>query len=250
MKLDFTVQKYEDLCRALTTKNVVTVESYLTHKPKSNFIILRHDVDRKLNNALKISKLENNYNIKSTYYFRVNGGLDAQIIREIKKLGHEVGYHYEILSKTNGNYEKAIILFEKELSQLRDICEINTICMHGSPASKYNNLTLWNKFDFKEYKILGEALLSISDVFYFTDSGHSWDRKNNLRDHLSGEIKPVKRIKNTDKLIDELSEKKNYYINTHPEHWASNYFEYVVNNSVNLVFNIGKNILAHSRAQQ
>ena len=34
-------------------------------------------------------------------------------------LGHEVGYHYEVLSKAKGDYEKAIQMFEQELNEFR-----------------------------------------------------------------------------------------------------------------------------------
>ena len=34
-------------------------------------------------------------------------------------MGHEIGFHYEVLAKNDGNFEKAIIDFEKELSLFR-----------------------------------------------------------------------------------------------------------------------------------
>ena len=39
---------------------------------------------------------------------------------KIHDLGHEIGYHYEVLSKANGDYEKAMKLFEQELSEFRN----------------------------------------------------------------------------------------------------------------------------------
>jgi len=45
-------------------------------------------------------------------------------------LGHEIGYHYEVLSKANGDYETAVELFEQELSEFRKITDVKTICMH------------------------------------------------------------------------------------------------------------------------
>ena len=37
---------------------------------------------------------------------------------------NEVGYHYEVLSKARGDYEKAIELFENELIEFRKICDV------------------------------------------------------------------------------------------------------------------------------
>ena len=44
--------------------------------------------------------------------------------------------------------------------------------MHGSPLSKWNDLDLWDNYDFKKYGILGEAFMSIDydNVDYFTDT--------------------------------------------------------------------------------
>ena len=49
---------------------------------------------------------------------------------------NEVGYHYEVLSKAKGDYEKAVELFEQELKEFRKIVDVKTICMHGSLLSR------------------------------------------------------------------------------------------------------------------
>ena len=83
------------------------------------------------------------------YYFRFKKGVyDPEIMTGIFNLGHEIGYHYEVLSETKGDSDKAIKLFEKQLSEFRQIIPVNTICMHGSPMYKWNELDLWNFHDF------------------------------------------------------------------------------------------------------
>jgi hypothetical protein len=79
--------------------------------PESNYIILRHDVDSRPGMALKMAELENRKDICSTYYFRFTKNIfDPGIIRRVSDLGHEIGYHYEVLSKAGGNFEEAIRL--------------------------------------------------------------------------------------------------------------------------------------------
>ena len=107
-----------------------------------------------------MAELEHELGIQSTYYFRVPYTFKPDIIGKIRGLGHEVGYHYEVLSKANGDYEKAVELFEQELNEFRKICEVKTICMHGSPLSKYDNRDLWTRYDFRDFGIVGEAYLS------------------------------------------------------------------------------------------
>jgi hypothetical protein len=80
----------------------LTIESYLTGKQNnSKFIVLRHDIDRRPGNALRMAKLEHELGIQSTYYFRFPYTFKPDIIGKIHDLGHEVGYHYEVLSKAN-----------------------------------------------------------------------------------------------------------------------------------------------------
>jgi hypothetical protein len=121
-KMDFTLSKYKELCLALLNSGYtpLTVESYLTGKQNnSKLIVLRHDIDRKTMNALRMAELEHELGIQSTYYFRIPYTFKPEMIRKIRDLRHEVGYHYEVLSKANGDYEKAVELFEQELSEVR-----------------------------------------------------------------------------------------------------------------------------------
>jgi len=119
---DFTLEKYKELCLALLDSGYtpLTVYSYLVpggQKKKNNkLVILRHDIDRKLGNALRMAELEQKLGIQSTYYFRFPYTFKPDIIGKMHDLGHEVGYHYEVLSKAKGDYEKNFVVrFKREL---------------------------------------------------------------------------------------------------------------------------------------
>ena len=67
-------------------------------------------------NALRMAELEHELGIQSTYYFRFPYTFKPDIIRKIQALGHEVDYHYEVLSKAKGDYEKNFVVrFKGEL---------------------------------------------------------------------------------------------------------------------------------------
>ena len=168
---DFTLEKYRELCKTLLDcgYSTRTIHDYLMQcESKSELnpaiAILRHDVDRKPYNSLKMAGLENSLGICSTYYFRYPYTFKPEIMRKIRDLGHEVGYHYEVLAKANGDTEKAIHLFEQELVAMREVCDIKTICMHGSPLSRYDNRDLWKHYDFRNFGVESEAYLSFQDV--------------------------------------------------------------------------------------
>lgn len=230
MSLDFTLSKYRELCDAISKSNIVTltVKDYITSQDLSdNFVILRHDVDRKLEHALKMAKIENEYNITSTYYFRtISDVFKPDIIKAINNMGHEVGYHYEVLDKADGDFDKAIKIFEEELGEFRKICDVKTVCMHGNPLSKWTNKDLWKKYGFKDFGIIGEPYLSIDyeKVFYLTDTGRAWNKlKFSVKDVVDKSTNHlVEKIKNTDDIINLIEYEKldQICILTHPNRWS------------------------------
>jgi hypothetical protein len=241
---DFTMAKYEELCRSLLGAGYipVTVHQYLIDPPGCKTVVLRHDVDRKPQNARKMAELEHALGIVSTYYFRYPKTFIPEIIKDIHALGHEVGYHYEVLAKAGGDYEKAIGLFARELAEFREICDVQTICMHGSPLSRYDNRDLWKVYNFREFGIVGEAYLSMAgnDLRYFTDTGRNWGGKHSLRDAMQG-AEPVP-METTDDLIQWISTAgdEKLYMTVHPERWARNEIEWAAGSIKDQVMNMGK----------
>jgi len=226
--VDFTVSKYEELIKRVNAAKIPVygILDWMTNQPERG-IFIRHDVDRNPKNSLEVAKLESDLGWKTTYYFRiVSASYNEEIINEIAGLGHEIGYHYEDLSLANGDYEKAIQLFNDHLSKLRTLSEIKTVAMHGRPLSKYDNRHLWNKYKVKDYGLHGEAFLDIdySNVFYFTDTGRNWIMdKNNLRyKTLSRNVE--KMIRSTDDLIEFMTSQptEKFALITHPERWSDN----------------------------
>ena len=251
--LDFTLNKYQELCQViLKNYKIFTVFDYLTQKPDGNIAVVRHDIDRKIMNSLYMAQREHAMGIHSSYYFRYPYTFKPDIIKKIRDLGHEIGYHYEVLSKAKGDYKKAITLFQSELQAFRKICPIDTICMHGSPLSKYNNRDLWNVYDYQSYGISGEAFLSFeqknTDIHYLTDTGRTWSGKHTLRDVIkteSAEVDPVS-LESTDDLMQWLGQgtRKKLYLTVHPERWSSNVGEWLVWSFLDFGMNGGKRVLA------
>lgn len=252
MNLDFTYKKFYELCRSVENNYpTVTIAEYLSsNNMPDRFIIMRHDIDRKPKNSLHMARIEKDLGIVATYYFRMNSNVFLpEIIRDIENMGHDIGYHYETLGKSKGNYEEAIEIFKYELSEFRKICKIKTICMHGGPLSKYDNRDLWKVYEFKDFDILGEAYLSIgNDVNYFSDTGRSWNSKNNMRDFMLNKKENIT-VDTTDDMIDLINCNKvnRLYITSHPERWSSGKIEWCSNYAKDFAFNVGKKVLVSVR---
>jgi hypothetical protein len=198
---DFTIRQYKALIDTLRSKGFLflTFKYYLEKEIKdldnSQVIILRHDVDAKPQNSLAFARLQHEAGIAGTYYFRaVSQSWDADIIKEIHDLGHEVGYHYESLTTCNGKIEEAYDDFRRNLEKLRKLTPVQTICMHGSPRSRFDSKDLWKHYDYQSLGIIGEPYFDLSfgsefnhpktpntkhqtpnKFFYLTDTGRRWD---------------------------------------------------------------------------
>ncbi len=104
MPLDFTLSKFRSLCSAVAQHYpTLTLAEYFQGKDlPSCFAMMRHDIDRKPENALFTAWIEAESGIRATYYFRRYGSaFRPEIMKEIEGMGHEVGYHYEVLGKAN-----------------------------------------------------------------------------------------------------------------------------------------------------
>ncbi len=194
---DFTLDTYRALLVSLRDAGYVfiTVEQYFSYvhtgtleKAGPRCVVLRHDVDRCPESSLRIAQMEHGLGIRSSYYFRIVPCSNRpDVIRSIVALGHEIGYHYEDLSSARGNMAEAIVRFENNLAYLRTFYPVRTICMHGSPMSKWDGRDLWKEYDYKHFGIIGEPYLDIDygRMFYLTDTGRCWDGyKVSVRDKI------------------------------------------------------------------
>jgi hypothetical protein len=228
--------------------NFITMNEYLTAGGRlpEHFILMRHDIDKSAKNALRIALIEEEFGIRATYYFRtIKKTFVPEIIQDIEKMGHEIGYHYEVLSRAKGDLGKAIKLFEKDVNKFKNICNLKTICMHGSVLSRHDGRDMWKYYDFRDFGLTGEAYLSVGkDLNYFTDTGGSWNSKNNLRDRIPGKVEYIS-AETTDDLIEliESNQINNFYITLHPNRWKSNTFNWSIWRLQELVMNSGKKVL-------
>ncbi len=177
---DFTLKSYQTLVKALQDAgyHFLTFEELVTAPIEGKTVVMRHDVDELAENALKMALLEHKLGIRATYFFRIVKQSNVpEVIRQIAALGHEIGYHYEDLSLAEGDEEKAMASFTRNLAYFREYYPVRSVCMHGSSTSKYDNRLLWEDRQFSDYGLVGEPYLSVdfNQVFYLTDTGYAWD---------------------------------------------------------------------------
>ena len=238
--MDFTLKKYREL--------LIALKGY-------GDVLLRHDVDLKPQNSLQTARIEHELGWKATYYFRaVPESWDEDIIRKIASLGHEIGYHYESLTTCDGNVDAAYSDFCMNLEKLRSIVPVKSICMHGSPRSKWDSKDIWKKYDYHDSGIDFEPYFDVdfSSTFYLTDTGRRWDGYNvSVRDKI-----PVYQDEwvskglvyhSTDDIIKAIhqgSMPRKIMVTTHPQRWTDNKVSWLQELVMQTAKNFVKRIIA------
>ena len=260
--IDFTCKTYRSLLSAIQSAGYAffTFEDWCDGNAQGRYVILRHDVDLKAENSLAIAGIEDEMGIRATYYFRiVPQSNQPEIIKSIANLGHEIGYHYEDLSLFQGDTEKSIEHFKIQLSYFRQFYPIRTVCMHGSPTSKWDNRDLWKTYNYRDYGIIGEPYFDFlnksainPEITYLTDTARMWDgEKYNLRDkidalHSARKIvrDDVYLIHSTFDFINRLKSRSTsdiIMITTHPQRWSNKAVEWIFE----LIMQTMKNFIKH-----
>jgi hypothetical protein len=165
--MQFTYDSYKRVIDALRA-NGYTIGRY-TDDVGGKFAILRHDVDLSLDKALSMARFEYELAAKSTYFFLLssvfyNLASDSGVrtVREISKMGHTVGLHFDEAKYYNKEgYDPSFESHVKqEVGLFRDITgiEVDSFSMHqpskvaidanhviGGLANAYSN-TFMNDF--------------------------------------------------------------------------------------------------------
>lgn len=232
MSKDFTLSIYQKLLESAIAAGyeLTTFQAfYKNQTTKEKVFILRHDVDKLPFNSVDTAKVQSDLGVKGTYFFRVvKESFDPKAIEAIRDLGHEIGYHYEDMALCNGDFEVSIAHFEKWLAKFREFYPVKTICMHGSPMSRWDNRDLWTKYDYRKYDIIAEPYYDVDfkQVFYLTDTGRRWDGgKVSIRDKVDSGFNLS--FSSTHQLIDAFEQDKMPKVvmqNIHPQRWSNNSF--------------------------
>ena len=146
--------------------------------------------------------------------------------------------------------KSAYELFVENLCKFREIVPVTTICMHGSPLSRYDNREIWQKYDYRDLGIIGDAYLDIdfNRVAYFNDTGRRWNGAEvSIRDKVSGPFQF--NLKTTEELIRAIPQfPDQVMITVHPQRWNDAFLPWAGELLLQNAKNIIKRILVKTSA--
>lgn len=141
-----------------------TIASLRDQAPQRGSLFLKHDVEARVDRALRMAKIEAEAGHAATYYVQgdlVSGAQDQ--LRQIASLGHEVTYHYDVLDACDGDYDAAREEFDRYLTEFADLdCVVTTVCPHGNPTK--NRVGWHSNKDFFRNSAVREAYPEVIDI--------------------------------------------------------------------------------------
>jgi hypothetical protein len=244
--VDFTLRQYKKLLEALKHKEFqFQVFEEFIFSSNDRAVVMRHDVDRCPEMALKMAETEHSCDVRASYHFRISSvSGNPQIIRAIAQMGHEIAYHYEDLSREARVYpsgdkrlNEAFISFKRNLDSLRQFFPVKVISMHGDPSQPVDNRDLWNHFSYRSEGVICEPYLDIDfeSVLYLTDTGRRWNGSStNFRDKVpegkgtvSGIVNNYRTTCDIIGAIESGGINKRIILNAHPQRWTDSWWPWL-----------------------
>ncbi len=137
--MKFTYQSYRDLLFLLRNEGYA-VRGYHDYKGSSRCVILRHDIDNSLEQAVQLAELEAAEGMHSTYFvllrtdfYNVASKAGQEALRHILALGHEIGLHFdEAFYSPPLQFGEMVQNIIKECGLLSALLEtaVSTVSMH------------------------------------------------------------------------------------------------------------------------
>lgn len=239
----FLYNKWDEFCRQLKESgfNSIPACEVLEHRYNKQFVVLKHDVETKPKNALKLARIEEKYAQRGSYYvqaYLLNKYNNIKILKKIQNMGHEVTYHHDVMDSCNGDLKQA----EQEFELNREKFETNgflvkTVCQHGNPImNRVNYNSNRDFFRSKEIELKHPNICDImvnlkkrtnTDYIYISDAGYGWkiifDPETN--DITNSDDKNIS-LKRLSESIDILNKGNSLIISTHPHRWCSSFVYY------------------------
>jgi hypothetical protein len=123
-------------------------------------VIVLHDVDYDIHGAKTFVAIERKLGIRSTFFLRPDADYFTQSIpyfQNLERQGWKIGYHYDVLSRSNNNYTQARLLFIAQLTLMRAFFNITMTRAHGDDYNytthniNFYNATLWHSLGLQDF---------------------------------------------------------------------------------------------------
>lgn len=171
--MEFTFPAYRGLVSLLRERGY-EFRGYHDYADASRCVILRHDVDQSLSQAVRLAELEAEEGVRSTWFvllrtefYNVFSKAGTEALRYIRSLGHEIGLHFDEASYAPAlEPDEVVQNIVKECGLLSALLEtrVSTVSMHRPSKSTLEAdfqipgiVNSYGKTFFRDFKYLSDS---------------------------------------------------------------------------------------------
>ena len=231
----FFYKNWEKFCAFISESGISTLRAcdVLDGEKPQQFVIFKHDVETNPRKALRLAEIESDHGIVGSYYvqaYLLDNPENIHYLKEIRKMGHEVSYHYDVLDANNGDFAMAREEFKRYFEKFESFgFLVRTVCQHGNPVM--NRIGYTSNRDFFRDQKVQEEYEGIADIvvnfkqetgakyLYVSDAGYSWklisNPENNDRDKSQADIL----IDGFQGIKELILDGNSLIVSTHPHRW-------------------------------
>lgn len=171
--MNFTYGSYRNMLSLLRERDY-TVRNYHNYEAAPRFVILRHDVDQSLSQAVRLAELEAEEGVSSTWFvllrtdfYNVASRDSLEKLRRIQSLGHEIGLHFDEASYVPALDPDGLVQsIIKECGLLSALLEteVSTVSMHRPSKTTLEAdyqisgiVNSYGKTFFRDFKYLSDS---------------------------------------------------------------------------------------------
>lgn len=239
----FVYKKWSRFCKKLADAGIKSIPANEVDENTQGYCVLKHDVETDVKKAFKMALIEKREGHRGTYYvqaYLLKSESNIALLTEMKNMGHEISYHYDVMDSCKGDIDKAIAEFEdNRILFEKNGFEIRTLCQHGNPIIERIGYTSNRDFFRSErvrtlYPDLCDIMVNYkefknTDFVYFSDAGRKFKMIYDplYNDVVNSDDKNIV-YKNLDLVLDEIKENNRCILSTHPHRWTSSATVYVI----------------------
>lgn len=183
--MKFTMEGYMELLNLLEKCGYKTT-GYFNWQEYDRCVILSHDVDNDMQQALSMARVEYGCGIRSTYFvlltsnfYNIHTCRNREMIKEIQNMGHTIGLHFDeaAYSEDAGNAGKIAPDIKRELGMLSEALETEvTVFSYHRPTKEIldadikipGSINSYGNLFFRQFKYLSDSRMywrePVSDI--------------------------------------------------------------------------------------
>lgn len=233
--MTFLYREWDTFCRALAERGIRSIPAREV-AGKEGYLVLKHDVETDVARAHRMASIEAAHGHRGSYYvqaYLLANGKNVTLLSEMKAMGHEISYHYDVMDACRGDLSAAMAEFERNRA-LFEACGFRpeTVCQHGNPIVERVGYT--SNRDFFRSPLVRGRYPALSDIMvnfpeakateyaYFSDAGRRFKR---IYDPLTNDV-----VDSSDKdipydtfadLLTALTAEPCAIVSTHPHRYSS-----------------------------